>query len=379
MEAAPGCIAVVEGPQHVFRVANGAYRALVGDKDLIGLPAAVALPELEEQGFIALLDEVYRTGKRYTAENVPVRLERGPDQEETRFFSFVYEPIVDGGGEVTGIFAEGIDVTAATEAVSSKEAVERRLDAVLNNASVAIFLMDEKQQCSYMNAAAERLTGYSLEETRGRPLHDVIHHTRPDGSPFPLHECPIDRAFPENNNMQGEEVFVHKDGHFYPVAFTASPIRDEGSKTIGTIIEVRDISVERAADERRRASERQLRLALEAGRMAVWELDLVAGTVVTSQALNQLLGFPADARPTLEQIRARYYPGERERLQELTRTTIASGQRFVETEFRYVRSEEDIRWLLLRAEFSGRQSGAAERALGVVLDVTDRKAAQETL
>ncbi|WAJ29474.1 GAF domain-containing protein [Antarcticirhabdus aurantiaca] len=125
----------------------------------------------------------------------------------------------------------------------------RRLDAVLNNASVSIFLMDERQHCVYMNAAAERLTGYSLDEVQGRPLHDVIHHTHPDGRPFPIEDCAIDRAFPENNNTRGEEVFVHRDGSFYPVAFTASPIRDEAAKTVGTIIEVRDIRDEKAARE----------------------------------------------------------------------------------------------------------------------------------
>ncbi|HEX7886158.1 MAG TPA: HWE histidine kinase domain-containing protein, partial [Phenylobacterium sp.] len=117
------------------------------------------------------------------------------------------------------------------------------------NASVAIFLMDDRQHCAYMNAAAEKLTGYTFEETLRRPLHDVIHHSRRDGSHFPLHECAIDRAFPENNHERGEEVFVHKDGHFYPVAFTASPIRDEASKTIGTIIEVRDITQDKRNEQ----------------------------------------------------------------------------------------------------------------------------------
>ncbi len=144
------------------------------------------------------------------------------------------------------------DVTARVQAELALVESDRRLNAVLDNASVAIFLMDERQHCAYMNAAAERLTGYRFEETRGRPLHDVIHHTRPDGSPFPLHECAIDRAFPEDSNVQGEEVFVHKDGHFYPVAFTASPIRDDTARTIGTIIEVRDISAEKAAEEHQR-------------------------------------------------------------------------------------------------------------------------------
>ena len=87
----------------------------------------------------------------------------------------------------------------------------------------------------------ERLTGFRLDELQGRALHYYVHHTRPDGTPYPLEECPIDRAFPQNMREQGTEVFVHKDGHFYPVAFTASPIR-EGRRTVGTIIEVRDVT-----------------------------------------------------------------------------------------------------------------------------------------
>jgi PAS domain S-box-containing protein len=130
----------------------------------------------------------------------------------------------------------------------------RRLQAVLDNASAAIFLMDDRQQCIYMNAAAEHLTGFTLEEVLAldRPLHDIIHHTHPDGRPFPLHDCAIDRAFPEHNRMRGEEMFVHKDGHFYPVAYCASPIEDDSSKTVGTIIEVRDIAAEKRAEAHRR-------------------------------------------------------------------------------------------------------------------------------
>jgi len=114
--------------------------------------------------------------------------------------------------------------------------------------------MDDRQHCIYMNRAAEHLTGWTLDEVLARdcPLHDIVHHIYPDGRPFPLEECAIDRAFPENNQERGEEVFVHRDGHFFPVGFTASPIRDDATNIIGTIIEVRDISEERAAAERQR-------------------------------------------------------------------------------------------------------------------------------
>jgi PAS domain S-box-containing protein len=122
----------------------------------------------------------------------------------------------------------------------------RQLQAVANNATLALFILDERQYCTYMNPAAERMTGFTLAEVQGLPLHDIIHHTRPDGTPYPLSECPIDQAFPKNMRETGEEVFVHKDGSFYPVAFTASPVLDDG-RPVGTIIEVRNISAEKQA------------------------------------------------------------------------------------------------------------------------------------
>ena len=143
---------------------------------------------------------------------------------------------------------------AAIQDVTNRNIIERelrdvsgRLNAILHNTMMAVFVMDDSQHCVFMNSAAEKLTGYKFEETQGRPLHDVIHHSYPDGRHFPLHECTIDRALPEANQMVGEETFVHKDGHFYPVGFTASPIRDDNGKAIGTITEVRDISDELAA------------------------------------------------------------------------------------------------------------------------------------
>jgi PAS domain S-box-containing protein len=133
--------------------------------------------------------------------------------------------------------------------LAHSEMNERRLSAVLNNTRMAVFFMDDRQRCTFMNAAAEELTGYSFAETQGRSLHDAVHHSYPDGRPYPLDDCPIDRAFPENNQTEGEEVFIHKDGHFYPVAFTASPIRQEGV-VVGTVIEVHDVSQQKADTER---------------------------------------------------------------------------------------------------------------------------------
>ncbi len=124
-----------------------------------------------------------------------------------------------------------------------------QLETVAENATLALFIMDEHQRCTYMNRAAEELTGFGLDELQGKALHYYVHHTRPDGTPYPLEECPIDQAFPQNMRESGEETFVHKNGHFYPVSFTASPIRRDG-RTVGTIIEVRGIAEERRVARR---------------------------------------------------------------------------------------------------------------------------------
>ena len=127
-----------------------------------------------------------------------------------------------------------------------------QLAALCDNATLALFAMDERQHCVYMNRAAEELTGFRLEEVAGAPLHEFVHHSHPDGTPFPIEECPIDRAAPARARERGQATFVHRDGQFYPVAFTASPFPFENG-AVGTVIEVRSIAAERAAEAEQQA------------------------------------------------------------------------------------------------------------------------------
>ncbi|NIX76930.1 PAS domain-containing protein [Microvirga sp. c23x22] len=109
---APGFIAVMRGPDLVFEIVNDAFEQVVGHRDLIGRPVREAMSEIEEQGFFELLDEVYQTGQPFVGRQMPLRLQRqrgGPIEEA--YFDFVYQPIRDRSGKVTGIFLEGSDVT----------------------------------------------------------------------------------------------------------------------------------------------------------------------------------------------------------------------------------------------------------------------------
>ena len=111
-EQAPGFMAVLRGPDHVFELVNAAYLRLVGNREIIGKPAREAIPEAEGQGFIELLDRAYRTGEAFAARAMPIIFRRGADGDrEERFLDFVYQPVTDGDGRVGGIFVEGYDVT----------------------------------------------------------------------------------------------------------------------------------------------------------------------------------------------------------------------------------------------------------------------------
>ncbi|UAW97393.1 PAS domain-containing protein [Halopseudomonas nanhaiensis] len=113
---APSLMAMLSGPDHVFELANPAYRQFVGERPLVGLPMREALPEIVRQGFVDRLDEVYRSGQAYASTSA-VELLRGPDRtHETRVVDFVFQPIAQSDDEVSGIFIAGYDVTERAHA-----------------------------------------------------------------------------------------------------------------------------------------------------------------------------------------------------------------------------------------------------------------------
>jgi PAS domain S-box-containing protein len=111
-QQAPGFMAVLSGPDHVFELANAAFRTLVGRQEIAGRTVAEALPEVVEQGFIQLLDHVVATGEPFVGRGALVRLATGREGEsEDHFVDFVYQPFRDAAGKVAGVFVQGHDIT----------------------------------------------------------------------------------------------------------------------------------------------------------------------------------------------------------------------------------------------------------------------------
>jgi PAS domain S-box-containing protein len=157
----------------------------------------------------------------------------------------------------------GARFVAVVRDISARKRIEDELRrqsdltrTIAENATPALFMMDARGRCTYMNLAAEAMIGYTLDEIRDMPLHDAIHHHHPDGRPYPMTECPIDRALPEDNSIRAhEDIFIRKNGEFFPVLVAASPIF-AGGQPVGTVVEVRDVT-----DEKRAQAERERLIA----------------------------------------------------------------------------------------------------------------------
>ncbi len=267
-QQAPGFMALLRGPDHVFELVNPAYAVLVGRGDLIGQPVRAVFPDIEGQGFFELLDSVFASGEAYSTHGAPITLPAASDSPVcTRLFDFAYRPMRDSTGAVTGIFVEGSDVTDRALAEAARRESEARLrDIVANNRSevqfrllvksvidYAIYMLDPDGIVSTWNLGAERIKGYLPEEIVGQ--HFSKFYTEEDRAAG-LPQRSLDRARREGR-FESEGWRVRKDGTRFRAHVVIDAIPGENGEVIGFAKITRDVTerqeVQRALEQAREA------------------------------------------------------------------------------------------------------------------------------
>ncbi len=168
-EQAPGFMALMREPDHVFELTNAAYQQLIGHRQVIGKSVREALPELEGQGFFEQLDQVYKTGEPYRGQGMKIALRNNNDEPaEERILDFVYQPIKADDGRITAIFVEGTDVSELSFANAALRLREDHLRSILATVPDAMVVIDEQGHIQSFSTAAETLFGYKSSEVIGQ-------------------------------------------------------------------------------------------------------------------------------------------------------------------------------------------------------------------
>ena len=168
---APNFMALLEGPEHRFVMANPAYSRVVGGREVVGKTVAEALPEAAEQGYVAMLDQVYASGKALVL--TAARFDMGPLGE--RFVDFVYQPITGTDGKVNGIFVDGVDVTErvqAQDAINASEAQFRTFAQAMPN---HVWTAPPSGLLDWFNDRVSEYSGRSADELRGSGWAAIVH------------------------------------------------------------------------------------------------------------------------------------------------------------------------------------------------------------
>jgi len=264
-EQAPGGVALLHGPEHRFEFANSEYRALIGGRTVLGLTVAKALPEVVEQGFVALLDNVFATGEPFRADGVPVLLQRQADAPpETRFLDFAYQPIKDVNGNTTDIFVVANDVTERAVAEEALRRSEERLQLALDaSLGVGTWLWDV--QADLVTADERFLRLYGVDEAlagQGTPIDRFLLNVHPEDRDRV--EASIARTLTERAPFNEEYRLTQPDGSVRWVSAQGRAIFDEDGNPARFPGVAFDITERKLAEEAARAAAEDLRAANDA-------------------------------------------------------------------------------------------------------------------
>jgi len=180
--SAPSFLCVLSGPRHVYEIVNEQFTQITGRRDCVGQSVAKAIPEAVEQGFVAHLDGVYRTGVPFVGDEMPILLHRTPGgPPEKRFVDFVYTPLRGPDGSVTGILAQGFDATERRAAklelarvAADAERQRRMYETVLSNTVDYNFVLDRDGRFTFADRTLLALWGRAdLAEVVGKTPHEL--------------------------------------------------------------------------------------------------------------------------------------------------------------------------------------------------------------
>ena len=250
---------------------------------------------------------------------------------------------------------------------------EERYRELFENATEIVYTLDLSGNLTSINKAAERITGYSREEVLGAPIARIV---APEYMDRMLQM--MDRKVQGEVLTTYELEVIAKDGKRLTLEISSRLILEQGGP-VGIQGIARDISKRKRAEEALRDKEASLRLAIESAALGTWDYNPVTNVLAWDDACKAIFGLPPSAEVTYRIFVSALHPEDRERTQLAIRRALdcASGGKY-DTEYRILGFEDGVeRWIAARGQAFFNEAGLAARFIGTVLDITERKRAEQ--
>ena len=380
-EQAPTFMALLQGPLHSIELANPGYMQLVGHRPIVGRTVAEALPEVVAQGYVDLLDRVFESGRAYVANGAKYDLQLAPGGPVTeRFLDFVYQPIKDDAGKVSGIFVLGADVTERAQADALLRESEARFRSALKAGRMGSWETDYSTMTRIWSDEGMALFGLDLPGGRGKvggPDDEYVAALHPDDRHVAarLRELAVTQ-----DSFAAEYRIVTPDGTTRCLSGRGLVVaRDADGKPKRLVSVMANVSEARHAADMLRLERERLGLALSAGQMGAFDLSIDDAVLWWSPETYRLFGVsPDEFVPTPVGILSLLHPDDREPFLRARADAIARKQPW-RHELRLKRPDGSEIWIGYRGESEYDSQGRPVRSFGIVMDITDRKQVEQIL
>lgn len=368
-DQAPGFMAILQGRDHVFDIINPSYLQLVGHRNIVGRSVRDALPEVAGQGFLDLLDNVYTTGETFTGKALRVNLQREQSSApEERYVDLVYQPIRDRRGNITGIFAQGTDVTERVVAEAALKLSNARNRQILDSAvDYAIIAFDTDGKVTRWNTGAATIFGWTEEEILGRDA----------GRIFTPADREIDRIATEmglsikNGSANDERWHIRRSGEVFWASGEMSPLLDDAGNLVGFVKVLRDRTEEHRATEKLKRTEQRLRRAQEAGGVGIFSISVNDDVLDVSPEFCRLFGVEHMENVSAKTVEGLVVPEDQDKVSHAETRNAQTAS--LDVQYRIKRADNgEERIIARKAEFEYDADGKPVRLVGVVQDVTER-------
>ena len=281
-------------------------------------------------------------------------------------------PLTDRQGGSQQFIAICTDITARKRLEKDLEGSRAFLQSVTDSMGEGVYTIDENGACTFLNAEAERLIGWSFEEMRGRNLHDLVHFQDAAGARIPAGDCTIMKTLRDVRKVHSDDqVFTHRSGRVFPVSIVAVRLERDG-RPVGSVVVFQDITERRRVLQELKESEQRLSIALSASSTGLWDYDPVANRAIYSATWFSMLGH--EPRPGAHDGATFFsllHPDDLPTYRESMDSHAAGMTAAVEVEFRMRRADGEWAWIRSIGKIIERDAaGRPTRLIGVHIDTT---------